>query len=632
MKSRSALVRLAVTALLAAGALGARAGLIPVPGPAPALAAPAVAAPGAELVSADSIMASVRWLADDAREGRMTGTPGAEASARYIAWHFRDAGLRPAGDDGTYYQAYDATIGVRLGDDNTLAVNGVDGVSGDLSVGEDFVPFGFSESGTVDVPVVFAGYGITDDEAGYDDYADVDVKGKAVLALRHEPQQDDSTSVFNGTSWTQHALFRSKAVNAREHGAVALLVFTGPLSGGYEKDKLTRLDGAEGIGGGNLLAVHVKHAVGEAMLDQAGVDVREWGKEVDGDLKPRSFAFDPSITVKLTVSVHKDRRPTANVVGILPGTDPGAGAVILGAHYDHLGRGNSSSLAPDEIGEIHNGADDNASGTAALMELARVFAAAGAPRRTLVFAAFSGEELGLLGSAHMASNPPVPLETVQAMINMDMVGRPKDGKITVGGIGTSPVFKSVIAEASEGSLLKVGTSKSGYGASDHTSFYVKDVPVLFFFSGLHADYHKPSDDWEKIDPQGIAEVTRVVYRTTAELADREDRIAFAKAAEDSSGPHGRGGGGGYGPYLGTIPDFGDYEGGVKLSGVKEGSPADKAGIRGGDMVIRFGGKEIKDLYAYTYALRDHKPGDRVEIVLLRDGEEITVHAVLESRD
>jgi aminopeptidase YwaD len=336
--------------------------------------------------------------------------------------------------------------------------------------------------------------------------------------------------------------------------------------------------------------------------------------------------------VHLMVSVAKDRRPTANVVGILPGTDPDAGAVILGAHYDHLGRGNSSSLAPDQIGEIHNGADDNASGTAALMELARVFGATGPARRTLVFAAFSGEELGLLGSSYMASHPPVPLETVQAMVNMDMVGRPRDGKITVGGIATSPEFKDLIARASEGSPLTVGTSKSGYGASDHTSFYVKNVPVLFFFSGLHSDYHKPSDDWWKIDKEGLAEVTKVVYATVTDLANRDDRIEFAKAAEDSAGPHGRGGGGGYGPYLGTIPDFGDYEGGVKLAGIKTGSPAEKAGMKAGDMVIRFAGKKIGDLYAYTYALRDQKPGDTVEIVVLRDGKEVTVHATLESRD
>ncbi len=234
---------LAALALLAPG-------LAP-PGTA-ASASPAVApASGQLLVSPDSLIESVRWLADDAREGRMTGSPGCEASAAYIARHFEADGLQPAGDDGSWFQSYDATIGVRLGDGNVLRVDGVDGLD-HLKIHDDFVPFGFSESGTVDVPVVFAGYGITDDEASYDDYDGIDVKGKAVLVLRHEPQQEDSTSVFNGRSFTQHALFRSKAINAREHGAVAMLVFTGPLSQGYEKDKLTRLDGAEGIGGGTF--------------------------------------------------------------------------------------------------------------------------------------------------------------------------------------------------------------------------------------------------------------------------------------------------------------------------------------------------------------------------------------------
>jgi membrane-associated protease RseP (regulator of RpoE activity) len=319
-------------------------------------------------------------------------------------------------------------------------------------------------------------------------------------------------------------------------------------------------------------------------------------------------------------------------VGILRGSDPTAGSLILGAHYDHLGRGNSSSLAPDQIGQVHNGADDNASGTSALVELARVFSAEPRLRRTLVFAAFSGEELGILGSSYFVSHPPVPLDSVQVMINMDMVGRPHDNKITVGGVGSSPGFTDQVKRAGEAVGLGVSTSKSGYGASDHTVFYAKDVPVLFFFSGLHEDYHKPSDDWEKIDREGITEVARMVHIVTRDLAEREDRIAFVKVAEDSAGAQGHGAGGGYGAYLGTIPDFGDYEGGAKLSGVKAGSPADKAGIRGGDVIVNFGGREVKDLHGYTYALREHKPGDKVTIVLLRGTEKITVEATLGRRE
>ncbi len=581
-------------------------------------------------VSPDSLVSTVRWLADDAREGRMTGSPGAAAAADWIAERFASAGLAP-GSDGDYLQRYDATIGARLGAGNSLAFEGVEGL-GALRVEKDYIPLGFSENDTVEAPMVFAGYGITAKDLDYDDYAGLDAKGKVVLVLRHEPQQNDTASVFAGASWTDHAIFRNKAVNARDHGALALLLVTPPGSAGYEEDALTRLSGDEGIGGGSLPAVHLKREAGEALLRKLGVDAAQWVQEVDADLKPRSAAFPTEVIARLAVTVEKDRRPASNVVGLLRGRDPGAGAVILGAHYDHLGRGNSSSLAPDRLGEVHNGADDNASGVAALVELARVFAAGPLPRRTLVFAAFSGEELGILGSSHFASHPPVPLDSVQAMINMDMVGRPKDGKITVGGVGSSPGFAEEVKRAGEAVGLGVSTSKSGYGASDHTAFYTRGVPVLFFFSGLHEDYHKPSDDWEKIDREGIAGVTRMVQAVARELAEREDRVAFVKVAEDSSAGHGRGAGAGYGAYLGTIPDFGDYEGGAKLSGVKAGSPAEAAGIRGGDVIVRFGGREVKDLHGYTYALREHKPGDKVAIELLRGEERITVEATLGRRD
>ncbi len=426
--------------------------------------APAVLTPA---ISADSLISGVRWLADDAREGRMTGGPGADAAAAWIASRFASAGLTPAGDDGTFLQRYDATIGVRLGEGNALAFDGVPDL-GPLQVEKDYIPFGFSENDTLDVPLVFAGYGITSEEYDYDDYAGLDVKGKAVLVLRHEPQQNDTSSVFAGTSWTDHAIFRNKAVNARDHGAVALIIFTPPKSAEYETDKLTALSGAEGIGGGSVVAVQVKKEVGEALLRKVGVDVNTWVEEVDRDLKPRSAAGPAEMKVRLAVTIAKDRRPTANVVGMLRGSDPSAGAVILGAHYDHLGRGNSSSLSPDEIGQVHNGADDNASGSSALVELARVFAAEPRLRRTLVFAAFSGEELGILGSSYFASHPPVALDSVQAMINMDMVGRPKDNKITVGGVGSSPGFADEVKQAGEAVGLGVSTSKSGYGASDHT--------------------------------------------------------------------------------------------------------------------------------------------------------------------
>ncbi len=597
----------------------------------PGASHPAASGDAASAVSQERLMDGVRWLADDAREGRMTGSPAEEASAQWIADRFAEAGLTPLGNDGTFLQHFQATVGIELGEDNAIAIHDGERVT-DLEFESEWNLFGFSSSGDETLPVVFAGYGITAPEFDYDDYEGLDVEGKAVLVLRHEPRTYDPDSPFDGDQHSHHAFFRNKARNALEHGARAMILFTGPGSKEYGRDPIIRPAAAEQLSGGELLAVHVSKEVGEALLSTADVELDDWVDGVDETLKPDSFPLPDRISAHLDVAIEKKRTLARNVVGMIPGTDPDAGSVILGAHYDHLGRGNSSSLDPDAIGKIHNGADDNASGTSAVVELARVFAQGEPPRRNIVFALFSGEELGLLGSAHMAGHPPVALETVQAMLNLDMVGRPNDKSVQIGGVGTSPVFEGLVEETMKESWLEANTSSSGIGPSDHTSFFAKGVPVLFFFSGLHSDYHRPSDDTDEIDAEGYTEIVRVVEVLARNLADREDRIALNQGNE-AYNPHAGEGvtGRGYGPYLGTIPDFGDHEGGVKLTGVREGSPAELAGVRGGDMVIRFGGREIGDLYEYTDALREHAPGDTVEIALLRDGEEIVVQAVLGSR-
>jgi hypothetical protein len=595
-------------------------------------ASPVVGSPGAlaDQVSTERLLESVTWLADDAREGRRTGEPGAEAAAAWIAERFAELGLEPLGDDGTYLQRFDATVGVRIGEANRLEISSLD----PLAVGTDFLPFGFSENGLVaDAGLVFAGYGIHAPDLGYDDYADLDVAGKVVLVLRHEPQQDDPDSPFSGTENSRYSFFRTKAEAAKEQGAVAMLLVNGPLSPDYDGDALISLSREQGIGGGGLPALHVRKDVVNALFEAAGRDLEAWANRVDETLEPESFVFD-DVSVTVETEVSKDRRPTDNVIAGFAGTDPHAGTVVVGAHYDHLGHGGEGSLAP-ESNEIHNGADDNASGTAAVLELARVLTEHGPLRRDVVFVAFSGEELGLLGSAHLAGNFPSPLEYVQAMINLDMVGRPTRNTVTVGGAGTSPAFGELIDRLDEGSPLDVSRDASGFGASDHTSFYAKDVPVLFFFSGLHEDYHRPSDDTENLDPEGFTEVVRMVSRALVELGDAEDKVEFARAAEDSLGAHGSGtgGGGGYGPYFGSIPEFGDREEpGVALSGVRSGSPAEEAGVQGGDVVIRFGGRDIADLYAYTAALRAFAPGDTVEVVVQREGEEVVLSAVLGRRE
>ncbi len=305
--------------------------------------------------------------------------------------------------------------------------------------------------------------------------------------------------------------------------------------------------------------------------------------------------------------------------------------VIIGAHYDHLGRGDSNSLAPSQIGQIHPGADDNASGTAGVLELARLFAPLkGQLDRGILFMSFSGEELGLLGSAYWVKNPTMPLDKCVAMINMDMIGRIRDNKIFVGGVGTGSTFKSILELAQKKTDFKVEYSPGGYSASDHTSFVARKIPVLFFFSGLHADYHKPSDTWDKINAPSAAQMLNMVADVMLQLADAPQPPAFVTVAEDKP-MGGLSGGGGYGPYFGSIPDFAEVKDGVRFSDVRPGSPAAKAGLKAGDILVQFDGKPIHNLYDFTDALRRSKIGQVVEVKVLRDGQPVTVSVKLEQR-
>jgi hypothetical protein len=359
-------------------------------------------------------------------------------------------------------------------------------------------------------------------------------------------------------------------------------------------------------------------------------------KEIDAGGSPRSR--DLAARVTYVEHLAKTRRTVRNVIGILPGSDRNDEAVVIGAHYDHLGLGGRHSMNPDLAGQVHNGADDNASGTAALIEIARAAAAERSrfTRRT-VFVAFAGEELGLVGSARYVASPAVPLEQTAAMVNLDMVGRPR-GRIMISGLETAPGVAADLdaaAAAVGGIEIKRFQEGAGVGSSDDTSFALKKVPAIGFFSGFHSDYHRPSDDWERIEAPGAASVARLAYELAARLASRPDRPEFvAKAAPAGHGtaPAGDAGSvGGYGPYFGSVPDFADAEGGVRFAEVRENSPAAKAGLKAGDLMTAFDGKPIRTLYDFTFALRAKRPGDEVEVTVMRDGAPITVRVALATR-
>jgi hypothetical protein len=568
-------------------------------------------------------LADIKSLASPEMEGRGAGTKGLTRAEHLIEKRYKDLGLDPAGVNG-YAQPFAVVTGARLKSDNHFSVQ-ISESKRDLKINEDYVPFSFSTSGQASGAVVFAGYGATADEFHYDDYDGLDAKDKIVVVLRYEPSGFTEKSGNHGL--TEHSQLVTKAINARNHGARALVVLNGKLGDG-EEDLLTRFGSVSGPENVGIIVAQAKNTVAEYWFRAAGKTVKEVQGQINSSSKPASFVFPETVRLWLHIDIETTRATVNNVLAWLPGqTDE---YVIVGAHYDHLGRGNFDSLAPSQIGQIHPGADDNASGTAGVLELARLLAPQrGQLKRSVLFVDFAGEELGLLGSAAWVKDPTRPLAKAVAMINMDMIGRIKDDKVYIGGVGTGSTFKTVLEQAQKEAPFKIEYSAGGYSSSDHTSFVAKKIPVLFFFSGLHSDYHKPSDTWDKINAPSAARLLDMVGNVTAQLANAPNAPAFQVVAEDK--PTSGGGGGGYGPYFGSIPDFGQTENGVKFSDVKPNSPAAKAGFKAGDVLIQFGDKPIKNLYDFTDALRRSKVGDVVDVKVLRDGRPVTASVKLEQR-
>jgi hypothetical protein len=582
------------------------------------------------------LLQHVKTLAGDPMAGRRTGELGAERAADYIEAEFRRAGLRPGGDSGSYRQQFEARTGARMGDRNRLTLH-TGGRRWELSSDRDWRPLGFSASthGRIEARVVFCGYGITAEHPTYDDFAGQDVRGRVVLLLPLEPAASDSTSPFAGTVLTAHADLRRKVANAHEHGAAAVLVLTDDAA--TPGDARSGFDSEASVGSVALPAAQVRTAALQSALTTLDLDLDLIAERIDSSLHPASFPLD--LTAELEVDVEPITAEATNVVGILPGSDPSlrGEAIVVGAHYDHLGRGMVKSPDGEPVEEIMNGADDNASGVAALIEVAAAIRTDPIlPSRTLVFVAFTGEELGLLGSQHYVESPAVPLARTRAMINMDTIGRGPEGRVFVAGAATSPVLKAALVEESAADFLTVAYDDEVLGASDQAPFRSRGIPVLFFFTPAHADYHRPTDDWEKIDFHYLERIARLVDRVACRLAASGEPIPFQEAAHPAEG-HDRGdlaasyGTRGYGPYLGTVPDFGSPGEGVRLAAVREGSPAAAAGLKDGDVIIGWDGREIRTLGDYAQALRSQRPGDSIQLTLLRQGAAVRAVAVLGER-
>ena len=583
---------------------------------------------------AQSYLRHVKYLSSDALEGRGDGTAGLEKAAEYIAARFKDSGLLPAGDAGTYFQSFQAPVGSQLGTESRLTFKiGQETIEARPNI--DFVPFAAAdkEKAHVSGQLVFVGYGIAAEEYKYDDYKDLDVTDKVVLLLTHEPRENDPTSPFEGTELTMHGHDRTKTMNAKYRSARAVLIVEDPANHDSGQENLNDPSLAGQVEELGINAVRISRSLAQRLLDTQQRDLLGIQKQIDGKMAPRSFPLS-NVTADVYVDATRVLKTVRNVVGLLPSTDAAAAdeTVVIGAHYDHLGKGGRSSMDSKSIGEIHNGADDNASGVAGVLELAAAFARDPGPRRRgYLFIAFAAEEIGLNGSAYWASHPTRPIDKVIAMLNMDMIGRVRDNQIILGGIGTSPAFPALVEAAAKAQGLEPKSTKSGYGASDHTSFYVKNVPVLFFFSGLHSDYHRPTDDWDRINAEGAARVLAMVCDIASRLDAWDGRPQFTKVDEPMTTGNVKGAGGGYGTYFGSIPDMTADVKGVRFADIRPNSPAAKAGLLAGDVMIRFAGREVANLQDFSFLLRSHKPGETVDVTVMRNDQPLTVQVKLDVR-
>lgn len=560
-------------------------------------------------ITVNELKYHVGFLASDSLQGRGSGTEGNNIAAEYLEKEIQSYGLKPAGVGGTYFQPFDVVTGLEAGTTTALRV-----ADHSFEVNKDYRPLGMAADTSAQSDVVLIGYGISAPDLKYDDYADADVNGKIVAVLRYSPDGDNPHSKFY-----DYAPIRRKVGLAAEKGAAGVLIVTGPVDG---DDELMKLESDMARSDYGIPAASVlRQAVCEILGIQEDA-LKRYQETLNRTKKPESIYGNNKTFLQTEVIVNKAR--TQNVLGLLPGTDPKLRdeIVVIGAHFDHLGMGGANSLY---IGPpaIHNGADDNASGTSAILELAQKLSKSPL-KRSVLFAGFSGEEMGLLGSKYFVEHPTVDTSKIAVMFNFDMVGRLTDSNLIVHGSGTSPDFKSMMEELNRDYHFNLTLKEDGNGPSDFASFYQIDKPVLAFFTNLHSDYHRPSDDADKINYEGEREVVNYAYEAIVRVGNAEVRPAFVKVASSADRPMR-----GFRATLGIIPSYADNSEGLKIDGVSPGKAADMAGMKKGDLIVRFGGKVIKNVYDYTYALGEYKAGDKVEVTVIRDGKEVKLEAILQ---
>ena len=598
----------------------------------------------------------IYYLSSDALGGRRTGTAGANDAARYVAGEFSRSGLHPAIHKAgasqklsvamsQYLQPFPYVAGVELGPGNQMNVL----ESSDLSfpTPQDWVPLGFSASEKVAGGLAFVGFGISSSELNHDDYGAVSARGRIVIALQGTPDGENAHGQFarfEGVRW--------KAVAARNAGAKALVVVA--KEDQFKDERLAKLTYDNSAGDAGLPVIVMSRQAADRLLQLSNTSLSQLEQAAAAKTPGTNRVLSGEIA--LTTDVIRKEVQAYNVIGVLDGSDRVLKneTIFLGAHYDHLGLGGEGSLA-ERPGEVHHGADDNASGTAGLIELARLLSTQRPrPKRTIVFIAFGGEEEGLLGSNYFVNHPTTPLAKTVAMINMDMIGRLKDRKLIVGGVGTAQEWRQLLSAANDAEKIKVtpnptdGAPKGmpvvvsangrpvmtvdekasfdltlqedGYGPSDHSSFYAKHIPVLFFWTGTHSDYHKPSDTFDKINYEGEARILSLVARIVHDLDQADKRVTYTVAKSDSMAGRSTV----FRVYLGTIPNYSDTNDGLLLDGIRDNSPAAKAGLKAGDRIVKIATWEVKNVYDYSYALGELKAGEEYVFEVMRGDQRLSV--------
>jgi hypothetical protein len=580
-----------------------------------ACASPVAVAPEAEPRTRSHVMA----LASDATEGRATGSAGERRAADYIIAELKRIGARPLPGMSDYRLPFEFAAGARDGG-SSVDVSSKDATGAmRFAARADVQALSFSDDATVSGPVVFAGYGIVvppNQELTYDSYGTLDVKDKIVVVLRYFPEGADRS---RRSLLARYSDLRFKATAARQRGAKAMLIVTGPRSPNAGAVVPMAFDPA--IAGSGIPAVSIGPNVARALFASSPQTLEDAQRALDAG-EPRAGWALPGVTATVSASVVREKRAAANVVAYLPATRDTGNAqkpwIALGAHYDHLGRGQvGNSLADkDEHRRVHFGADDNASGVAAVLAIAERLSSQQRGRHVLL-AFWSGEEIGLLGSAAFVRDPPIPVSRVAAYLNFDMVGRMQTNRLIVQATGTSPVWPGILRDANKASAFELSLQASPYQPTDVSSFNQAGVPTLNFFTGAHPDYHRPGDTADKINYPDLERLAAFAAAIATRIGALEDAPAFVKVEEPAPA---RGRRAGVRVFTGTIPDYAADAKGLLIGGVIGGGPADEAGLRKGDLIVEIAGQSIANIYDYTYAIDTLKPGEPAKVVYLRRGE------------